>query len=151
MGTLALFLLWSVTNLVYYGTIFGIEELHLTKSAHVNPALVGLIEIPAFIASFLAGHEDAIAVLMLGAHMFSAACFATVRIYTSEIYPTHIRATALGAMKSVSCVGAILAPWVGGYFLHAFPEANAGHLASLISYAVFSGLACALSFLLADT
>ena len=40
---------------------------------------------------------------------------------------------------------------VGGYFLHAFPEANAGHLASLISYAVFSGLACALSFLLADT
>jgi len=177
--TLALFLLWSVTNLVYYGTIFGIEELHLTKSAHVNPALVGLIEIPAyivtalvmsssgrkpilifsflaifiatFIASFLAGHEDAIAVLMLGAHMFSAACFATVRIYTSEIYPTHIRATALGAMKSVSCVGAILAPWVGGYFLHAFPEANAGHLASLISYAVFSGLACALSFLLADT
>ena len=73
-------------------------------------------------------------------------------------------------MKSVSCVGAILAPWVttinifehlynfkyflhqvGGYFLHAFPEANAGHLASLISYAVFSGLACALSFFLADT
>ena len=35
--------------------------------------------------------------------------------------------------------------------MHAFPEANAGHLASLISYAVFSGLACALSFFLADT
>ena len=66
--TLALFLLWSVTNLVYYGTIFGIEvalsswrslvvtanqELHLTKSAHVNPALVGLIEIPAYIVTAL--------------------------------------------------------------------------------------------------
>ena len=40
---------------------------------------------------------------------------------------------------------------VGGYFLKAFPEMDAGHLASLISYCVFSGLAATLSFLLADT
>ena len=40
---------------------------------------------------------------------------------------------------------------MGGYFLKAFPEMNAGHLASLISYCVFSGLAAGLSFLLADT
>ena len=40
---------------------------------------------------------------------------------------------------------------VGGYFLRAFPEMNVGHLTSLISYCVFSGLAAALSFLLADT
>ena len=67
--TLTLFLLWSVTNLVYYETIFGIEvrtgkssdkrricsqELHLTKSAHLNPALVGLVEIPAYIITALA-------------------------------------------------------------------------------------------------
>ena len=31
-----------------------------------------------FIAAFLPGHEDAIATLMLGAHCFSAACFAVV-------------------------------------------------------------------------
>ena len=40
---------------------------------------------------------------------------------------------------------------VGGYFLKAFPEMDAGHLASLISYCVFSGLAAALSYFLADT
>lgn len=40
---------------------------------------------------------------------------------------------------------------VGGYFLKAFPEMNVGHLTSLISYCVFSGLAAALSYLLADT
>ena len=40
---------------------------------------------------------------------------------------------------------------VGGYFLKAFPEMDVGHLASLISYCVFSGLAAGLSFLLADT
>ena len=31
-----------------------------------------------FIATFLPDHEDFIAVLMLGAHCFSAACFAVV-------------------------------------------------------------------------
>ena len=31
-----------------------------------------------FVAAFLPGHEDAIATLMLGAHCFSAACFAVV-------------------------------------------------------------------------
>ena len=40
---------------------------------------------------------------------------------------------------------------MGGYFLKAFPEMNVGHLASLISYCVASGLAAGLSYLLADT
>ena len=40
---------------------------------------------------------------------------------------------------------------VGGYFLKAFPEMDAGHLASLISYCIFSGLAATLSYFLADT
>ena len=33
--TLTLFLLWSVTNLVYYGTIFGIE-VTTGKSLNLN-------------------------------------------------------------------------------------------------------------------
>ena len=40
---------------------------------------------------------------------------------------------------------------VGGYFLKAFPDMNVGHMASLISYSLFSGLAALLSYLLADT
>ena len=41
--TCALFLLWSATNLIYYGTAFGIDELHLSPSAYVSVCIVGLV------------------------------------------------------------------------------------------------------------
>ena len=82
-------------------------------------------------------------------HTPGISCTFTVsRIYTSELYPTNMRATALGACKSVSCVGAIAAPWVGDYLPKSWKH---GMRASLIIYAVCACVPGVLSFLLFDT
>ena len=39
-----------------------------------------------FVAAFLPDHEDFIAVIMLGAHCFSAACFAVVSFFHDLIF-----------------------------------------------------------------
>ena len=53
-----------------------------------------------------------IIVLMVAVKMCVASNLSVLKVYTSEIFPTNIRATALGAMLSFSSVGAILSPWL---------------------------------------
>ena len=42
-----------MVNLVYYGTILGIHEIHVTSSIHLNPVIVAMVEIPAYIVCAL--------------------------------------------------------------------------------------------------
>merc|ERR1712142_811667 len=175
-STMVLFMIWTVVSLIYYGTSFGIEELHLTKNPYLSVGIVALVAIPSYILTALVmdatGRKPlliltllitglsslvaAIAVpksalstcMILIAKFGISSTFTVSRIYTSELYPTHIRATALGACKSVSCVGAIAAPWVGEYLPRTWKH---GMRASLIIYAICAGLPGVLSFLLADT
>ena len=86
--------------------------------------------------------------MILTAKFGISSTFTVSRIYTSELYPTHMRATALGTCKTVSCLGAIAAPWVGDYLPRSWKH---GMTASLIIYAACSGVAGLLSFQLADT
>ena len=144
-STIVLFMIWTVVSLVYYGTSFGIEELHLTSNPYLAVGIVALVEIPAYILTALVmdvtgrkplliltllvtavscivsaiagGHGTLSTVMILTAKFAISSTFTVSRIYTSELYPTHIRAIALGTCKTVSCIGAIDAPWVGERYL----------------------------------
>jgi len=175
-STMVLFMIWTVVSLIYYGTSFGIEELHLTKNPYLAVGIVALVEIPSYlltalvmdatgrkplliltllitglsslVAAMAEKHSFLSTVMILIAKFGISSTFTVSRIYTSELYPTHMRATALGACKSVSCVGAIAAPWIGEYLPRSWKH---GMRASLIIYAICAGLPGVLSFLLADT
>jgi len=175
-STIVLFMIWTVVSLIYYGTSFGIEELHLTKNPYLSVGIVALVEIPSYIltalfmdatgrkplliftllvtgvssmvAALATPHSTLSTSMILLAKFGISSTFTVSRIYTSELYPTHMRATALGACKSISCAGAIAAPWVGEYLPRSWEH---GSRASLIIYAVCACLPGVLSFLLADT
>jgi hypothetical protein len=51
--TLALFVVWNVMNVIYYGTAFAADSLHLTTSHHWNVAIVALSELPAYVLTAL--------------------------------------------------------------------------------------------------
>jgi len=175
-STIVLFMIWTVVSLIYYGTSFGIEELHLTKNPYLSVGIVALVEIPSYlltalfmdatgrkplliltllvtgvssmVAAIATPHSTLSTIMILVAKFGISSTFTVSRIYTSELYPTHMRATALGACKSISCAGAIAAPWVGEYLPRSWEH---GSRASLIIYAVCACLPGVLSFLLADT
>ena len=62
-------------------------------------------------------------VSLLGTKMCISLTFTVIRIYTSEIYPTSVRATGLGTCKSISSIITIAAPWINGYL----PENHKSH------------------------
>jgi hypothetical protein len=130
------------------------------------------------VAAILKPHSDMGKVLVVAAHFFAASAFTLVRIYTwcpsrphpppSEIYPTHIPPPAHGAMKSISCLGAIASPWIGSFMVKqmrdpADPTSDPGNQLSMGLYCLFSALSVGcdraapctaqggLCFLLADT
>lgn len=60
--------------------------------------------------------EASIAACILASKTCIASTYTIIRIYTTEIYPTNLRATGLGTCKSISAFFTILAPWFFGYF-----------------------------------
>ena len=173
--TITLFLIWTVVALIYYGTSFGVEELHLAPNHYLGYCINAAVGVPAYILTTLAmdatGRKPLLILtllitalscltaavvppggfrifLILLAKFSIASTFTVSRIYTSELYPTHMRATALGTCKSVSALGCMAAPWVGEFLPKSWEH---GMTASLIIYAVGSAIAGFLSFQLADT
>ena len=179
--TIVLMILWIFMSLIYYGTSFLIEDLHIVSSAHLALVLVMTVEIPAYIVSALTmsslgrkpllifnmllialvcsigtallgegWHSNLLTVCVLTAKFCISSVFSVTRIYTSEIYPTHIRATALGFMKSVSCLGSILSPWAA-YYVKMRYEEDTGRRMTLVIFSICAAIGGGASFLLADT
>jgi len=74
-------------------------------------------KITAAIITFTSpSYEGYIAACVLMSKMCVASTYTIIRIYTTEIYPTNLRATGLGTCKSISAFFTILAPWFFGYF-----------------------------------
>ena len=179
--TIVLMILWIFMSLIYYGTSFLIEDLHIVSSAHLALVLVMTVEIPAYLVSALTmsslgrkpllifnmllialvcsigtgllgegWHSNLLTVCVLTAKFCISSVFSVTRIYTSEIYPTHIRATALGFMKSVSCLGSILSPWAA-YYVKMRYEEDTGRRMTLVIFSICAAIGGGASFLLADT
>ena len=84
----------------------------------------------------------------LSAKAAVTAAFNVTYIYTAQLYPTSIRATAVGACSTMARVGGALAPIVGKYLI------EVGSLPEIVPLCLFGGFGvlgglCAL--LLPDT
>ena len=64
------------------------------------------------------------AILTLGSKMLVTSAFNVSYMYSAHLYPTSIRATAVGACSTMARVGGALAPVVGKYLIElgTFPE-----------------------------
>lgn len=65
----------------------------------------------------------------------SSGSFQTIYLYTTEIYPAQVRASAMGISSSMSRVGLILTPFVAQYL------ENHNHEAAVLCYFITSALA----------
>ena len=67
------------------------------------------------VAAFLTPGTIMFAILALGAKMGTSAAFNVTYMYTAQLFPTSIRATAVGACSTMARVGGALAPFLGKY------------------------------------
>ena len=94
------------------------------------------------VAAFLSPGSVVFTVLTLGAKALVTAAFTISYLYTAQLFPTSVRATALGACSTMARVGGALAPFLGKYL----PE-----LASLSVFGGVGVLGGLVALLLPDT
>ncbi|XP_077987759.1 organic cation transporter protein-like isoform X2 [Glandiceps talaboti] len=136
---LNIFVHWTAISMVYYGV--SLNTSSLAGNEYLNFFLAGMVEIPATLASiFLVDRYGrtitlslfcilsgigciccqfvpadlpslSITLAMIG-KMGVAGAFWTAYIFTSELLPTVLRTTGLGAASCFGRIGAILAPFI---------------------------------------
>ena len=140
--TLALFVYWSVSALLYFGLTFSADKIHLTDDTILSFILIAVMEIPSvpvllllmdvwgrkplLVVSLLipgvccvgaALLEEGITftILVLLGKFCASGAHTVAYISTAELYPTSIRTTMLGTCSAMARVGGVLAPWVATY------------------------------------
>jgi MFS family permease len=92
-------------------TVFLIDRLGRRRTAAMEYAVMGvcmLLMIPCWGRIFETGVLAVARAMIIGA-------FQCAYVYTPEVYPAELRATALGTAMSVSRVGAMAAPFLAQY------------------------------------
>ncbi|XP_036379789.1 solute carrier family 22 member 5-like [Megalops cyprinoides] len=139
--TVILFLVWWTLSMGYFG--LSLNTSHLHGNPYLNCFISAAIEVPAYVASWLALRylprrlcssasmllgggvlffiqlvPPSLPVLSISLEMIGKFGMATgtalMFVYTGELYPTVMRNTAVGACTMVSRVGSAIAP----YFIH---------------------------------
>ena len=174
--TLPLFFCWPVITMLYYGLSLSADKIKMTENVYLSFVLVSLIEIPSHIilplildvwgrkpiffftqfvpgiccivAAFLTPGTAIFAILTLGAKAMVTAAFNVTYIYTAQLFPTSIRATAVGACSTMARVGGALAPIIGKYLI------ELGTISEIVPLCLFGGFGLAgglCALLLPDT
>ncbi|XP_026738656.1 solute carrier family 22 member 7-like [Trichoplusia ni] len=132
--------LWFMLGISFYGSNQYIGQT--SSNAFVSVALAGVLQLPGIMLSgilskkvgrritlicffavcavsnaFLAVPEDWFIVRLVAGAIgvgCSSGAFATVYMYTTELFPTVTRNMAMGASSTISRVGSMLAPYVAG-------------------------------------
>ena len=174
--TLPLFFCWPVITMLYYGLSLSADKIQMTENVYLSFILVSLIEIPShllvpliidvwgrkpiffltmfvpgiccIVAAFLTPGTAIFAILTLGAKAAVTGAFNVTYIYTAQLFPTSIRATAVGACSTMARVGGALAPIIGKYLI------ELGTISEIVPLCLFGGFGLAgglCALLLPDT
>ena len=163
--TLPLFFCWPVITMLYYGLSLSADKIQMTENVYLSFILVSLIEIPShlilpliidvwgrkpiffltqfvpgiccIVAAFITPGTPFFAILTLGAKAAVTAAFNVTYIYTAQLFPTSIRATALGACSTMARVGGALAPIIGKYLI------ELGTISEIVPLCLFGGFGLA--------
>ncbi|MGW0957641.1 MFS transporter [Streptomyces gelaticus] len=124
---------FSISKSFLYGLITALAQL---PGYYVAGLLIDRIERKWLIACYATGAtvsalgvalvDDPISLLICAAFLaaFSNGSAAVYYTYTAELYPTSVRATAMGAASAVGRLGAITAPIAIGYLYSSVGFAN---------------------------
>lgn len=96
-----------------------------------------------FFLIFICMSKQAMTAVLFIIRAFSAGLLSLAYLYTSEVYPTSIRALAVGSFSSVARIGAIVTPYVAQVMLPEYSEVGA-----LSIYAVVGVVCSVMSFAL---
>ncbi|XGW08491.1 hypothetical protein V3C99_011096 [Haemonchus contortus] len=130
--------LWTCDNFVYFG--LSLYSTKLAGDPYTNYLLMGLVELPAYIAGPIALEKYGRKFVVSGTHLLAAICFIiplfagddsrlslgcwlmgkfaiscafmSLFVYASEIFPTSIRNVSVGLCSVLSRLGAIAAPYI---------------------------------------
>ena len=133
--------MWMANGMVYYSIVFASSDLG--GSVHLNFALLALIGLPGnglamYLPSRLGRKKTVISSMFLAAtscailpfvpriprlvcacfgRLFIGISFSSIYLWSVEVYPTTMRATAMGFLQVTARVGAASAPWVANGLL----------------------------------
>lgn len=127
----------------YFASAYLIEKIGR------KPVLVSFLAISG-VAAYFFGHATTVnGILTWGAIMsfFNLGAWGVVHGYTTEIYPTRMRATGAGFAGGFGRIGGILAPSVVGWILATFGKELAfGYIFNLFTAFLLVGAAAVLIF-----
>ncbi|XP_055370812.1 organic cation transporter protein [Condylostylus longicornis] len=136
---LTCYFMWCVTSLCYYVTALNADNLAANRYMYV--AITGLVDIPSYILPMILlkfmgrrkaattmfaiagislllvlavpqGYEQWLVVFAMSGRFGISGVYSIVTLFTTELFPTEIRNTALGTCSTMSHVGSMIAPYV---------------------------------------
>ncbi|GLG96485.1 Organic cation transporter protein [Gryllus bimaculatus] len=113
--SLVVFFIWFVNSCTYYGLSWNTSSLG--GNDFINFCLSGFVEFPAYVILLFTlnrwGHVFWLTItLVMTGKMAITASFATIYVFSAELFPTVIRNVGIGASSTCARVGGMSAPYI---------------------------------------
>lgn len=95
-------------------TVVAIELL----GRKVTIALELFISMVGFLLLFMCTSDLVLTFFLFIIRAFTDGVFQALYVYSPEVYPTDVRAFAMGIFMSMSCIGGVVTPYVAQVLLH---------------------------------